>query len=206
MLKARDGPTLDSKRLELACRGADARGRARSAPEAFGEPKTKKSAAKSDAKPDANQMQSPRRRNPKPIDTWPPRRRSRKQLDAYWDDIATKRRARMAKRRAKQATVLEDYVLTQPPVYSGPSRPAGLARAAPRAGRRQAAADPARRRFHRRRGGALQVRAAASGERDRVQARLCAGRRSRPASPRIRRSASTRSRPAATAPTTCRPG
>ena len=50
-----------------------------------------------------------------------------KELDAYWEDIATKRRARMAKRRAKQATVIEDYVLTQPPVYSGPARPAGLA-------------------------------------------------------------------------------
>jgi hypothetical protein len=48
-----------------------------------------------------------------------------KELDAYWEDIATKRRARMQKRRAKQAIVLEDYVLTQPPVYSGPPRPAG---------------------------------------------------------------------------------
>jgi hypothetical protein len=49
-----------------------------------------------------------------------------KKLDAYWDDISTKRRARMAKRRAKQAIVLDDYVLTQPPVYDGPARPAGL--------------------------------------------------------------------------------
>ena len=49
-----------------------------------------------------------------------------KQLDAYWDDIAAKRRARIAKRRDKQEVVLEDYVLTQPPVYSGPPRPAGM--------------------------------------------------------------------------------
>jgi hypothetical protein len=49
-----------------------------------------------------------------------------KKLDAYWDDIAAKRRARMTKRRAKQEIVLEDYVLTQPPVYDGPSRPAGM--------------------------------------------------------------------------------
>lgn len=50
-----------------------------------------------------------------------------KELDAYWDDIAAKRRVRIAKRRDKQELVLEDYVLTQPPVYSGPARPAGLA-------------------------------------------------------------------------------
>jgi len=49
-----------------------------------------------------------------------------KQLDAYWDDIAAKRRIRIAKRRDKQQVLLEDYVLTQPPEYSGPSRPAGM--------------------------------------------------------------------------------
>src|SRR5262245_48724124 len=47
-----------------------------------------------------------------------------KQLDAYWDDIAAKRRIRIAKRRDKQQVLLEDYVLTQPPEYSGPPRPA----------------------------------------------------------------------------------
>src|SRR5712675_1801107 len=35
---------------------------------------------------------------------------------AYWNSIA-------AKRRERQAIVLDDYVLTQPPVYSGPKRP-----------------------------------------------------------------------------------
>ena len=49
-----------------------------------------------------------------------------KELDGYWNDIAAKRRARIAKRRDKQEIVLEDYVLTQPPVYAGPARPAGL--------------------------------------------------------------------------------
>ncbi len=49
-----------------------------------------------------------------------------KSLDAYWDDIATKRRARMTKRRDKQQIALEDYVLTQPPAYDGPPRPAGM--------------------------------------------------------------------------------
>jgi hypothetical protein len=42
---------------------------------------------------------------------------------AYWKSIADKRRQRNAKRRANQEIVLEDYVLTQPPVYSGPPQP-----------------------------------------------------------------------------------
>src|ERR1044072_8363967 len=42
---------------------------------------------------------------------------------AYWTSIAEKRRGRNAKRRAGQQITLDDYVLTQPPVYSGPKRP-----------------------------------------------------------------------------------
>jgi hypothetical protein len=42
---------------------------------------------------------------------------------AYWNAIAEKRRGRNAKRRAHQAIALDDYVLTQPPVYDGPKRP-----------------------------------------------------------------------------------
>src|SRR3954454_1773969 len=42
---------------------------------------------------------------------------------AYWSSIAEKRRARNAKRRERLAIGLEDYVLTQPPVYSGSKRP-----------------------------------------------------------------------------------
>jgi hypothetical protein len=42
---------------------------------------------------------------------------------AYWTSITEKRRGRNAKRRERQTIVLEDYVLTQPPVYSGPKRP-----------------------------------------------------------------------------------
>jgi hypothetical protein len=41
----------------------------------------------------------------------------------YWDAIAEKRRARNAKRRDGVALALDDYVLTQPPVYAGPKRP-----------------------------------------------------------------------------------
>src|SRR6266446_4209103 len=42
---------------------------------------------------------------------------------AYWNAIAEKRRGRNAKRRERQTIALDDYVLTQPPVYSGPKRP-----------------------------------------------------------------------------------
>ncbi len=53
--------------------------------------------------------------------------RARQKFDdeasAYWKSIADKRRQRNAKRRAGQAVVLEDYVLTQPPVYAGPPQP-----------------------------------------------------------------------------------
>ena len=43
--------------------------------------------------------------------------------NAYWDSIAAKRRIRNAKRRTHEAIVLDDYVLTQPPLYSGPPKP-----------------------------------------------------------------------------------
>jgi hypothetical protein len=42
---------------------------------------------------------------------------------AYWSSIAEKRRGRNAKRRDHLPIALDDYVLTQPPVYSGPKRP-----------------------------------------------------------------------------------
>jgi hypothetical protein len=45
------------------------------------------------------------------------------EAEAYWQSIADKRRLRNAKRRSGTAIVLDDYVLMQPPVYSGPPRP-----------------------------------------------------------------------------------
>jgi hypothetical protein len=45
------------------------------------------------------------------------------QAVAYWSAIAEKRRGRNAKRREHLAIGLDDYVLTQPPTYSGPKRP-----------------------------------------------------------------------------------
>lgn len=43
--------------------------------------------------------------------------------EAYWDAVSEKRRVRNAKRRTNEQILLEDYVLEQPPVYSGPPRP-----------------------------------------------------------------------------------
>ncbi len=45
------------------------------------------------------------------------------EADAYWNAVVDKRRARNAKRRGHEPIQLADYVLTQPPVYSGPPRP-----------------------------------------------------------------------------------
>jgi hypothetical protein len=45
------------------------------------------------------------------------------EASAYWNSIAEKRRGRNAKRRDRQPIALDDYVLTQPPVYAGPKRP-----------------------------------------------------------------------------------
>ena len=43
--------------------------------------------------------------------------------DAYWNAVIEKRRLRNAKRRDHLPLTLNDYVLTQPPLYSGPPRP-----------------------------------------------------------------------------------
>jgi hypothetical protein len=48
-----------------------------------------------------------------------------REAEAYWSAVGEKRSARAEKRRNKQPITLADYVLTQPPVYSGPPRPPG---------------------------------------------------------------------------------
>jgi hypothetical protein len=45
------------------------------------------------------------------------------QASAYWTGIADKRRKRFAKWREHAPIELDDYVLAQPPVYTGPKRP-----------------------------------------------------------------------------------
>ena len=48
---------------------------------------------------------------------------TRREASAYWNAIAEKRRTRFAKRRNHEPVGLNDYVLTQPPVYTGPPKP-----------------------------------------------------------------------------------
>jgi hypothetical protein len=45
------------------------------------------------------------------------------EASVYWNDISDKRRLRFAKRRNGEPITLNDYVLVQPPVYTGPPRP-----------------------------------------------------------------------------------
>jgi hypothetical protein len=45
------------------------------------------------------------------------------EAEVYWDSVAAKRRDRNAKRREHRPIDLNDYVLAQPPVYSGPPHP-----------------------------------------------------------------------------------
>jgi hypothetical protein len=45
------------------------------------------------------------------------------QAAPYWASISEKRRGRNAKRRERQPITLDDYVLTHPPLYTGPKRP-----------------------------------------------------------------------------------
>jgi len=61
-----------------------------------------------------------------PVDAYIHARRAYEQeAETYWQLVADKRRARFAKRRHQEPIELGDYVLTQPPVYSGPPRPPG---------------------------------------------------------------------------------
>ncbi len=51
------------------------------------------------------------------------RRAFEEESTAYWKSIADKRRERNLKRRNNEPIGLDSYVLTQPPLYSGPPRP-----------------------------------------------------------------------------------
>jgi hypothetical protein len=53
------------------------------------------------------------------------RRAYEDEASAYWQSVVDKRRGRNAKRRSNEAITLNDYVLTQPPIYTGPQRPPG---------------------------------------------------------------------------------
>ena len=51
------------------------------------------------------------------------RQKYEEEAASYWNSVAEKRRKRAAKRREREEIALNDYVLTQPPVYSGPPEP-----------------------------------------------------------------------------------
>src|SRR5713101_7752911 len=51
------------------------------------------------------------------------RRAFDEEASAYWRSITEKRQLRNSKRRNNEPIKLDDYVLTQPPVYKGPPRP-----------------------------------------------------------------------------------
>jgi hypothetical protein len=51
-----------------------------------------------------------------------------RQADAYWSQVERKKDQRRAKRRSGQSFALADFVLEQPPKYTGPELPAEIAR------------------------------------------------------------------------------
>jgi hypothetical protein len=53
------------------------------------------------------------------------------EAEAYWNSITEKRKSRNAKRRNNETIVVSDYVLTQPPVYTGPPMPVNPSGAQP---------------------------------------------------------------------------
>jgi hypothetical protein len=59
------------------------------------------------------------------------RRKYESAANAYWNLIVDKRRIRNAKRHAGKEVAIEDYVLTQPPVYAGPPKPVDPSAPAP---------------------------------------------------------------------------
>ena len=127
------------------------------------------------------------------------------EAEAYWQSIADKRRARFAKRRSGEAIVLDDYVLTQPPVYTGPPRPPGYV-PPHRDPERPPVPIPTIPEFLTAADRAIQLRAGPPEDRTGVQAGLRQGRGGGRPHHASRRCASMRSRPAATATTTRRRG
>jgi hypothetical protein len=60
------------------------------------------------------------------------RRAYEAEAEVYWQSVIDKRRLRNAKRARGEPIELDDYVLTQPPLYTGPGRPPGARPIGPR--------------------------------------------------------------------------
>ena len=131
------------------------------------------------------------------------RRAYEDEASAYWQSVVDKRRGATPSAATAKPIVLDDYVLTQPPVYTGPPRPPGYMPP-----RRDPAQPPLPIP-----GIADFLKAAAEQysfvpdrpKTERNSSRPTPRWRRPPASPASRRSASMPSRPAATAPMTDRP-
>ena len=96
------------------------------------------------------------------------------EASAYWSSISEKRRGRNAKRRDHQPITLDDYVLTQPPVYTGPKRPVNPEPRAEPEEPRERKPIPRRRRSPARPPRSISSARRSGRERARFQARLCA--------------------------------
>jgi hypothetical protein len=72
------------------------------------------------APPSAAAMEKYRRDLAAYMQAWEPYQAAAK---AYWASVAEKRRMRFGKRARGEPVALDDYVPTQPPVYSGPPKP-----------------------------------------------------------------------------------
>lgn len=106
------------RKPRLVCRLAVCMALGMAMPAARAQPLAKNSSAANSATP--QQMADYRK---KLLEYTAIRRAFDDEAEAYWSSIGEKRKARNAKRRSGETIVATDYVLTQPPVYSGPPMP-----------------------------------------------------------------------------------
>lgn len=76
--------------------------------------KSKSATAKSKKAKDAQSKKVPRESAQRTYDAY------EKEATVYWQSVVDKRRQRNAKRAANEPITIDDYVLTQPPLYTGP--------------------------------------------------------------------------------------
>src|ERR1700732_5017954 len=93
------------------------------APQAVAADSTTLPAATAGAMAQAASPQAIAEYRPKRKEYLEPRAAFEQEAGAYWSSIADMRRGRNAKRRGHLPIALDDYVLTQPPVYPGPKGP-----------------------------------------------------------------------------------
>ena len=100
--------------------------------------------------------------------------------EAYWSLITQKRHLRAAKRANHEPLTLDDYVLTQPPVYTGPLQAERSLETGGRGASRAPRHCACRRRFSGRRPAGIQIRSAPAAKREANSNVLTPRSRSRP--------------------------